>query len=160
MAEHPGDAEAEADRHVGADGAKRVSSNEAKQRADAKRTEDQPDETAEKADHRTGGDGRGRTHLAGRAAPGFPARAQQIDPERDERNAEHEEQRRSGYFARQQPAGRRAQHRRWRHPEEHPPVDAAGADMRDRRRQRCHCRDADVRPGSRRRARRCEDEHR
>ena len=91
MAENARDAEAEADRHVRSDGAKRIRTDEAKECTDAKRAEDQSDETTEQTDEEAADDSRRRALGAGAPSGGRTARAQQVDPEDDERDADRDQ---------------------------------------------------------------------
>jgi hypothetical protein len=156
MSEDTGGADEEADRDVRSDRCGERFAH-SQHRGQAQRAEDQADEAAEQADAAADQHRLPRSHpprLRRRPPP------QQVDRHEQEDDADRREERVLGNLSGQVPADDRADHRRWRQPGDESPVDAAGADVRDRRRQRGDPRDADVRARAGRWVRGDEDDQR
>jgi len=130
VAEQAGDAETEPDGGVRPDGPERICPDETKERRESQRAEDEPDESAQQPDHRSGHDDRTRTcrFLARRPSRGS-FRTKQVDPEDEEGHADRDQQRIGRHLGGDQAADHCSRHRWRRHPGEESPIDAACADV-------------------------------
>ena len=123
------------------------------QRGHSQRAEDQADDAAEEADHRATGD---RSRDVELLPPADRATGpEQVNAERDQQDADHDQQRRPRQLSRDESAEDSPHNRRRRHPAEHTPVDPAGAHLSDGSRSR---RDAGRHRCSRRLRRRGSEE--
>ena len=91
MPDHAGGAHEDADEQIRADGPDRLLADESKQRGHPQGAEDEADDPAEETDHRAADDGGPDVELI--AALNRSARPEQVDPEREEQDADEDEQR-------------------------------------------------------------------
>ena len=112
-------------------------------------------------DHRSGHDDRTRAcRLLARRPSRGSFRTKQVDPEDEQRHPDRDQQRIGRHLGGDQAADQCSRHRRRRHPGEEAPIDAARADVGHGSSEGGQGRDADVRPGARRRARGGKDDDR
>jgi len=158
VAGHARHADGDSDREVRADRLRRRLA-EAQERGHPERAQYQPDQAAEQPDQAA------RDHRCAQVDAvawlrGCSSRTQEVEPEREQDDADHDEQRTFRQRPGDESADHRANHGRRRHPHDEPPVDASGADMRRPGRERRNRRDADVRSRAGRRVRRAEQQRR
>src|SRR3989440_4590113 len=121
MPDHAGGAHEDADEQIRADGPDRLLADESEQRGHPQGAEDEADDPAEETDHRAADDGGPDVELI--AALNRSARPEQVDPEREEQDADEDEQRPPRESTGDNPTDDRSHDRGRPHPPADPPVE-------------------------------------
>jgi len=159
MPEHSGDSQAETDGNIRADRPEGIRADEAKQRADPQRAENQSDEAPEQADGRSCEQRCPNTHATLTGRRDRASRAQQVDAEDEQRDADGEKEGIARDASGHETSDERSRHGGRGHPAKEAPVDSSAPDVLDRSGKRRDRGDADIRSGPGRRARRGKHHH-